>query len=43
MCLHYEGGFLHYFTEDWAGSDRFTGTGTLQRSYLNDMTYFQNL
>ncbi|GAB1731292.1 hypothetical protein NU195Hw_g767t1 [Hortaea werneckii] len=21
------GGFLHYFTEDWSGSDRFAGTG----------------
>lgn len=21
------GGFLHYFTEDWSGSERFSGTG----------------
>lgn len=30
------GGFLHYFTEDWTGSDRFQGTGwanTEFRSY----------
>lgn len=29
MCciLILPGGFLHYFTEDWSGSDRFAGTG----------------
>lgn len=30
------GGFLHYFTEDWVGSEKFTGTGwanTEFRSY----------
>lgn len=29
MCciLTLPGGFLHYFTEDWSGSDRFAGTG----------------
>ena len=31
-----QGGFLHYFTEDWSGSERFKGTGwsnTEFRSY----------
>ncbi|KAK4984350.1 hypothetical protein LTR50_006646 [Elasticomyces elasticus] len=33
------GGFLHYFTEDWTGSQRYTGTGwanTEYRSYTFD-------
>ena len=33
------GGFLHYFTEDWTGSDKFAGTGwanTEYRSYTFD-------
>ncbi|QIX02300.1 hypothetical protein AMS68_007817 [Peltaster fructicola] len=35
------GGFLHYFTEDWTGSDKFAGTGwanTEFRSYTFDMS-----
>ena len=36
LLMKCTGGFLHYFTEDWAGSDRFQGTGwanTECRSY----------
>lgn len=34
------GGFLHYFTEDWSGADKFNGTGwanTEFRSYTFDI------
>lgn len=36
MLTNSPGGFLHYFTEDWSGSEKFAGTGwanTEFRSY----------
>jgi hypothetical protein len=32
-CWHFQGGFLHYFTEDWTDSARFQGTGWANTEY----------